>query len=868
MRTICAGLTLLLIPFASMAGEASFAARPAVVKDGDRVKITFSVAAPTDVEVAVLGADGKVVRHLAAGVLGGKNPPPEPLEAGLSQTLVWERKDDFGKPVPDDAGPFSVRVRAGLGVKFGRLIGEDPYTFGLINSLVTDEDGNLHATASAGDCNQYAPTLRAFSPEGKYLRTLVPFPADLKPEAVANLATWNETRKSFTPRNHQSGNPLTYPFELGPHGLKLVAVTKKGGILLTSGNNVFRMDLDGGNLQGPTPMWPPAAKLKNPSWNTPQLAVSPDGRYVYYSNVAGTQYQPKTFADTDPQWPQGRVYRQDTSRPGSDPERFYDLELPDWEQTKYWLPDAWNKRTAAYGIATDAKGNLFICDLVNQEVVEVSPEGKRLSASKAPWPERVQVAKNGDLYVICRLDKPKDGFVGKKLVKVTGRGENARIAAEMPLKGRLGEASALGAIGGKPVLWIAGGDAMICVEDKGEAFEIVETAFKPRPDAQLDWSRLAVDPERDEVYANNGTSLTFRYDGKTGEGGLLRKSGKPFYCVDMAVGYDGLLYMRTGNSFTGPLERYTRDLEPAPFATGSHMLYDIYSRMGIGFCDKGVGAGPKGESYTSYMYGWNKYFVAGFGGDGKAIKGRYLEGKIKKPDAKSPLAKWPEDRLVTTAVVGPIPAESGGIGVDLAGNVYVGMRLVPKGFAPPAGFEKDPACNTWSGSIVKFPPSGGTVLGAVKEDDTPDAQGEKTACKNNLTVVGALALYPGLAPFSGGSYGGNSSCCVCRVPRFQVDRYGRIVYTNAVTCSVTLIDNAGNPILEFGAYGNFDSQFVNPNLPAGKQNKPTVAIPDFALAWPTGAGASEKHIYVLDTYNKRVLRADRTYAAEETIDLK
>ena len=27
-------------------------------------------------------------------------------------------------------------------------------------------------------------------------------------------------------------------------------------------------------------------------------------------------------------------------------------------------------------------------------------------------------------------------------------------------------------------------------------------------------------------------------------------------------------------------------------------------------------------------------------------------------------------------------------------------------------------------------------------------------------------------------------------------------------------------------------------------------------------------IYVLDTYNKRVLRADRTYAAEETIDLK
>ncbi|HUT33133.1 MAG TPA: hypothetical protein VNE39_06630 [Planctomycetota bacterium] len=866
-RVLIAAVALLGVLGQAPAGQVEFATRPTAKAAGDKVEVAFAVSAPTDVEVAILDAKGNVVRHLAAGVLGGKKPPPEPLRAGLSQSLAWDRKDDFGKAVAADAGPFTARVRAGMGVKFGRLVGEDPYTFGLINSIVTDEEGNLYATACAGDCNQYAPTLRVFSPEGKYLRTLIPFPADLKPEAVANLASWHEARKSFIPRNFQSGNPITYPIEIGPHGLKLVGVTKKGGIVLSSGTNLLRLGPDGGNLQGPTPMWSKAAGLKNPSWNTPQLAVSPDGRCVYYSNVAGTKYQPKTFADTDPKWPQGRIYRQDAATPG-DPERFYDLELPDWEQARYWLPDAWNKRTAAYGITTDAKGHLFVCDLVNQEIVEIGPDGRKVSASKVPWPERVHVAGNGDFYVICRLDKPKDGFVGKKLVKVTGRGDAAKIAAEMPLKGRLGETSALGAIGGKPVLWIAGGETMICVQDTGAAFEPVETALKPRPDAQLDWSRLAVDPERDEIYANNGTSLLFRYDGRTGQGGLLRKGGKPFYCVDMAVGYDGSLCLRTGNSFAGPLERYTRDLEPLPFPTGSHLLYDIYSRMGIGFCDKGVGAGPKGESYTSYMYGWNKYFVAGFGGDGKAIHGRFLEGKIKKPDAKSPLAKWPEERLVTTAVVGPIPAESGGIAVDLAGNVYVGMRLVPKGFTPPPGFEKDPAYTTWTGSIVKFPPSGGTVLGAVKEDDPPDPPGERVECNWKLTVVGALALYPGLGPFSGGNYGGNSSCCVCRVPRFGVDRYGRIAYPNVVTCSVTVIDNAGNPILEFGAYGNFDSQLVNPNLPQGKEGKPTVAVPEFPMAWPTGAGASEAHIYVLDTLDKRVLRADKTWAAEARAEIK
>jgi hypothetical protein len=348
----------------------------------------------------------------------------------------------------------------------------------------------------------------------------------------------------------------------------------------------------------------------------------------------------------------------------------------------------------------------------------------------------------------------------------------------------------------------------------------------------------------------------------------LKKNGQPFWCVDMAVGYDGSLYMRTGNSFTGPLEHYSRELAPLPFATGSHQLWDIYSRYGIGFCDKGVGAGPRGESYISYMYGWNKYFVAGFGGDGKPIKGQQLAGKVPKPDAKSWVAKWPEDRWVTTAVVGPIPASSGGIAVDLAGNVYVGMLLVPKGFVPPAGFEKDPAYANWTGSIGKFPPSGGAVLGAVKEDDPAGAEGPKTPCEKGLTVVGALALYPGLAPFSGGGYGGNSSCCVCRVPRFQVDRYGRIIYTNVVTCSATVIDNAGNRILEFGAYGNFDSQYVNPNLPAGKEGKPTVAVPELPLAWPAGAGFTDKHVYVIDTYDKRVLRADKTFSAEETCEVK
>jgi hypothetical protein len=109
---------MLAVATVAWADGVSFSAKPDARKAGDNVKITFAVSGPTDVEVAVLDAGGKVVHHLAAGVLGGKIAPPAPLKAGLAQELVWEGKDDLGRPA--GAGPFTVRVRAGIGAKLCR----------------------------------------------------------------------------------------------------------------------------------------------------------------------------------------------------------------------------------------------------------------------------------------------------------------------------------------------------------------------------------------------------------------------------------------------------------------------------------------------------------------------------------------------------------------------------------------------------------------------------------------------------------------------------------------------------------------------------------------------------------------------------
>jgi len=92
-----------------------FSKNPVAKKDGDKVKISFSVSEKTDVEVAILDSKGIVVRHLVAGVLGGKFAPPKPLKKGFSQNLTWDGKDDFGDNIGRGVYVYHLQVRSASG---------------------------------------------------------------------------------------------------------------------------------------------------------------------------------------------------------------------------------------------------------------------------------------------------------------------------------------------------------------------------------------------------------------------------------------------------------------------------------------------------------------------------------------------------------------------------------------------------------------------------------------------------------------------------------------------------------------------------------------------------------------------------------
>jgi len=168
MNNLLSTLAILFVSVVAWAGEVSFTVRPNVTKVGEGVKIMFAVNAATDVEVAVLGTNDRIVRHLAAGVLGS-SPPQAFQKNTLVQTLHWDGKDDFGQPAK--GAPFRIRVALGLKPRLHKIIGWSPYSLGGVDGLATGPDGTLYLIHSD---NLYAHRqtwlISAFDKNGKYLR--------------------------------------------------------------------------------------------------------------------------------------------------------------------------------------------------------------------------------------------------------------------------------------------------------------------------------------------------------------------------------------------------------------------------------------------------------------------------------------------------------------------------------------------------------------------------------------------------------------------------------------------------------------------------------------------------------------------------
>ncbi len=305
---------------------------PALSFNGKEKKwsVTFELDSLTDVEVAIVDPEtDTIVRHLAAGVLGPKAPPPL-MSNSRSQNVEWDGKDDYGQPV-NNASNMVARVRAGMNVSLERIVGGDPYAYWsefsgqgdhaqwMVTGLEVKPDGSVYVL---GNSTFYGgPALRQYDARGNYRRTVFPPPAGKPIEDVKGWGINVGTDGTYTLQSGSSWARATPGRTLMSRSGKalcasLVPSTGSDTLCMTtvsaraSGNEQVRIDSDGTLRQ-----YEPATMLGGESLPRNGLsgnffsALAPDGKSLYVSGLFAVD--DRKAAETTGFWRDGQVWKVD-----------------------------------------------------------------------------------------------------------------------------------------------------------------------------------------------------------------------------------------------------------------------------------------------------------------------------------------------------------------------------------------------------------------------------------------------------------------------------------------------------------------------------------------------------------------------------
>ncbi|MHC4718078.1 MAG: hypothetical protein ACYS5V_13985, partial [Planctomycetota bacterium] len=475
----------------------------------------------------------------------------------------------------------------------------------------------------------------------------------------------------------------------------------------------------------------------------------------------------------------------------------------------------------------------FVCDRQNKRIAVLDRDGKLLREIPVKYPDAVAVApKSKALYVTTRYGN-YTGNGRLHLLKFNDWSKDTAPAVTLLLRGRIGKFRehsmlALAEQKGAVMVWVAYTTLPARVyRDTGAALELVKDFYQAGPQRALDLQHMTVDPKTDEVYLSDGHGYTFKIADWNEPKFVLCLEGpkKRLGAASLAIdARSRLLYAHYRHQ--DGAKRYRMDgkyYSPAPVGRSGHQ---VTPRMTCSWTfggngERGMAVAPDGGLATLGVLpepGNPDRRVDNYSGPLHFFK--------PMPD-KAPWEPLRLDRL------GKRP-RTGCVRFDPAGNLYVGVydRTVNN---IPSAFAKDPNFRATTGRIYKYAPTGSMEVGNLYPK--PPA--------------GPTRIYDvHVGPFS---------TRWSRTPRFGVDPYGRIYYPIGLVPRVSVIDNGGNPILDFGTYGNRDSM-------GGLEGDlvPTRGVP---MAWPNSVDATDDHIYVSDIVNVRLLRLAKTFAATETVTL-
>ena len=881
MRIALMSLMTVLLAAGYAMGDVTFTTEPeAAVVDG-RVTVRFAVSEPTDVEVTILDSDGAAVRYLAAGVIGGANPPPEPLQRGLRQTIEWDGLNDNGQRAEN--GPFTARVRTGLSPQFDRYIGACPHSQGSPVGLGTDPDGNLFVISRWVAPNGHYPgmEIKSFDREGNYVRQIMPYSAQLEEEQRSGVQ-WIETKDGdVVPLVYHGNNHLIYP-QAGASSRQSIVFRPDGKMVTTNapmgdgpygfGNANRRLIVLGPDSSVEDDYLGPLIvrrELGGSGYIT--LALSPDGETIYaagHRNRGGAPV-PAVLRTTWDAEGEPEVFLGNPEEAGAEPAGLVEPR----------------------GLAVDGEGNLYVADNAAGRIAVFSPEGELVNELAVDHPDTVAIHREtGAIYVLtirpdpdrnrsARWSQGHNWNAGKRVLKFDNiEAERPSASLELP-NSPARTLFCLDESEEQAVLWLANfsyGDSQVKrFVDRGDSFSPLEEPIRARVAngaIGTNYIDIEVDPLNRELLVGKVTAS--RYDTRTGEylgrvqfAGHRRMARAQWGELAFAADGQTILHQTAMNNLFR-FDRQGNPVEWPAYRENDRLPHEVLGDLPQGFMhSRGLDAAPDGGFYVLHhrdFRSWNNGRVSRVGPDGRVVQENIIETDV--------------------AV--------GGVRVDRSGNIYVGVhvkpaeKLVPEWFDifpyghllparepdVPAGWGTEPGqlppeVAPWYaeqyGSLVKFRPDGGRVVFDENGDYfAPNIGGDRGSWAPNwrsapgvLRADGVDWMWYGLAPIPsrrGTSRALGGPRCNCQTARFDLDAHERLYVPDIFRFGVAVLDRSGNLITRFGQYGNQDDEGDGSYIPLG---------------WPHAVAASSDAVFVADMVNHRVVRVNLEATLEASCEL-
>lgn len=880
-----------------------FAEKPSVTRKDDRFEVTFATKGYCDVTVAVQDADGRIVRHLASGVLGDNTPPPF-RKSSKRQTLTWDGKDDLGRDLSKRVGglsALSLRVSLGLKARFERTHFWHPKkrVGQFRNPRICAQPEGVYVYEGAG-----VETVRLYDHGGNYIRTIRPFPAEKIPQVKGLEWTKNgdgqecPEKLDHTPRHFLPSGMAGWWRAFHQWGSGITSFAVGNGHIVAAGRRLERMATDGStgplDLKGPN-ITLYAAKSKLPF--TPHAAaLSPDGKTLY---LTAYHANARPLADTvqipDVVWMHG-VYR---------------MELGKNEP-----PVLWKGKQSTVGkdnehfnkpsdVTCDMQGRVYVSDHMNDRVQVYSQDGEWLRSLKVNGPAQVRIHhQTGEIYVFTwrmpfRMYAKHKPVVAK--LQKFGLFDDPKLLAEYALRLKAYSKDsrwyrvvapphqvALDSWTNPPTIWLIPGSPawkaklqdtgiQLFVEKNGrlerkaDFHQHVSQRLGRLTPPALHRQRLYVNPESGKLYLAEGDRLSSKLLEIDPEKGDLREVSLPMAAEDFAFGGDGLGHLKTDAAVI----RYDpANWRESPFRYGEEIVMPraclvsaIVSGGTAWFHHGGMDISPTGSVAVASLYApkarkrirGHMYPVA----QHLRYRPRLFPGRtINEAPGSVLIHVWGHDGRLKHEDAVPGIATAHGVGIDANDDIYV-LVDAPRVAAGNARFHENTA------TLIKFRPGKGRIISTrdtpikLTDETRPKRPTDLGSSENPIWVEGAEWMYGGVGwggiQLMGRPYGSS---------RFALDYFGRSFAPEVDRYHVAVLDSNGNVVLRIGKYGNVDDG--KPMQLVGGPPKPR-SIGGDEVALIHGAYVAthtDRRLFIADTGNGRILSVKLGYHAEATIPLK